>query len=335
MTAAIHQAGNKTRMNMLMNRILPLILLLVISRSAAAEDVFWVLGSFVDEDVARVEGNRISNDAGIEVLLFESIVNTRVQYRLLTGVLVAPSDLVARSDQAALRQQLMKVGVSEPWMIRFDDGPPYMETVFPDLGTDDVLSAAELAEIDTMLRDFEDEYAEGSGMLTEDIGSGLVSNPSVGLAINYVVAGSYGNAGNANDYASKLGNALPEILSHEVTVQRNEVSGEIVYRVMIGPVLPREEKGLIGLLSEWGVRGAWLLPGITAQADIGLQDIRQDTSQDSGQEISQPQREFRIPSQPGSQTSVTPVKSSRAQGDFNPVRLRKDAPNFPDPRNKH
>ena len=91
---------------MLMNRIRPLILLLVISCSAAAEDVFWVLGSFVDEDVARVDGSRISNDAGIEVLLFESIVNARVQYRLLTGVLVAP---VTRQ---ALRQQLMKVGVS-------------------------------------------------------------------------------------------------------------------------------------------------------------------------------------------------------------------------------
>ena len=92
MIAAINQTGNKPRMNMLMNRILPLILLLVISCSAAAEDVFWVLGSFVDEDVARVEGNRISNDAGIEVLIFESIVNTRVQYRLLTGVLVATSE---------------------------------------------------------------------------------------------------------------------------------------------------------------------------------------------------------------------------------------------------
>ena len=329
MTAAKSQADTKPRMSILMNRILSLILLLVISRFAAAEDVFWVLGSFVDEDVARVEGNRISNDAGIEVLIFESIVNTRVQYRLLTGILVAPS------DQVALRQQLMKVGVSDPWMIRFDDGPPYMETIFSDLGTDDVLSAAELAEIDTMLRDFEDEYAEDSGMLTEDIGSGLVSNASVGPAINYVVVGSYGTAGNANDYASKLGNAFPEILSHEVTVRRNEVSGETVYRVMIGPVLPSEEKSLIRSLSEWGVHGAWLLPGIAAQADIGLQEVSQDTSQDSGQEISQPQRGFRIPSQPGSQTSVTPVKSSRAQSDFNPVRLRKEAPNFPDPRNKY
>ena len=315
---------------MLMNRILPLILLLVISCSAAAEDVFWVLGSFVDEDVARVEGNRVSNDAGIEVLIFESIVNARVQYRLLTGV------LVATSDQVALRQRLMKVGVSDPWMIRFDDGPPYMETIFSDGGGGNGLSAAELEEIDSMLSDFEDEYAEGSGMLTEDIGSGLVSNPSVGLAINYVVAGSYGTAVNANDYASKLGDAFPEILSHEVTVRRNEVSGETVYRVMIGPVLPNEEKGLIGSLSAWGVHGAWLLPGITSQqADIDLQDVRQDTSQDSGQEISQPQRGFRIPSQPGSQTSVTPVKSSRAQSDFNPVRLRRDAPNFPDPRNKY
>jgi hypothetical protein len=333
MNAAIHQAGNKTRMNILMSRILPLILLIVISRSAVAEDVFWVLGSFANADVARVEGNRISNDAGIEVLLFESIVNTRVQYRLLTGILVAPS------DQTALRQQLLNVGVSDPWKLRFDDGPPYMETVFSDPGTGDALSSAELAEIDTMLRDFENEYAERVGMSIEELGSGLDSNPSFGPAINYVVAGSYGIAGNANKYASKLGDEFPEILSYEVTVRRNEVSGEIVYRVMIGPVLPGEEKGLIRSLSEWGGHGAWLLPGITAQADIGFQDTGQDTgqdaSQDASQDISQPRRGFRIPSQSGSQTSVTPVKSSRAQGDFNPVRLRKDAPNFPDPRNKH
>ena len=85
-------------MNMLMNRILPFILLLVIARSALAEDVFWVLGSFVDEAVARVEASRISSAAGIEVLLFKSIVNTQVQYRLLTGA------MVEQSDQAELRQ---------------------------------------------------------------------------------------------------------------------------------------------------------------------------------------------------------------------------------------
>ncbi|MBT7879575.1 MAG: SPOR domain-containing protein [Gammaproteobacteria bacterium] len=318
MIVAIHYAGNKTRMSMLMNRILPFILLMVISCTAAAEDVFWVLGSFVDEDVARVEGNRISNDAGIEVLLFESMVSARVQYRLLAGVPVAPG------DQAALGQQLMKVGVADPWMLQFEDGAPYMETVFPDLGTGDALSALELAEIDTMLRDFEDEYTEGAGMSTEDIASGLVSNPSGGLARNYVVAGSYGTARRANDYASKLGNAFPEILSHEVTMRRSEVSGEIVYRVMIGPVLPSEETALIGSLGEWGVVDAWLLPG-TAQADIDLPQAPQANSPDFDENIIQP----------GNQTSVMPVKSSRTQSDFNPVRLRKDAPKFPDPRNKH
>jgi len=217
-----------------------------------------------------------------------------------------------------------------------------METVFSDLGTGDALSAAELAEIDAMLRDFDDEYAQGAGMSvkglgmsTEDIGSGAVSTTSVGIAVNYVVVGSYGAAENANDYAGKLGNSFPEMLSHEVVVRRSEVSGDIVYRVMIGPVLPNEEQGLMGSLSEWGVRGAWLLPGVTASVDIILQDSSQDTSQDTSQDISQPQRGFGIPSQSGSQTSVTPVKSSRAQGDFNPVRLRKDSPNFPDPRNKH
>ena len=320
-----------------MKRTLPSILLMVFSCTAIAEDVFWVLGSFVDEDVARLEGNRISNNAGIEVQLFESMVNTRVQYRLLTGV------PVASSNQATLGQQLMKVGISNPWTLQFEDGAPYMETVFPDLGTSDLLSAEELAEIDSMLRDFEDEYPGDAGMSAEDIGSRLLSNPSGGLAINYVVAGSFGTEGSANDYASRLGNAFPEILSHEVTVHRSQFSGEVVYRVMIGPVLPSEEKALVSSLSEWGVPDAWLLPGITAQLDIGLHNSRQDpgqdsgdsTSQDSGQDLSQPQRGLRILSQPGSQIRNAPLENSLTESDFNPVRLIKDPPNFPDPRNKH
>jgi hypothetical protein len=327
MIAGIHSTGNKTRMNMLMNRILPLILLLVISRAAAAEDVFWVLGSFVNEDVARVEGSRISNDAGFEVLLFETVVDARVQYRLLTGV------LGDENDQASLRQQLIEVGIPDPWTLRFDDGTPYMETVFSDLGLGGELSAAELEEIDSMLNDFDDEYAEGAGtsvmdagMSTEDIDSEAVGT-SVGSSANHVVAGSYGTAENAKDYAGKLGNMSPEILSHEVTVRRSEVSGQIVYRVMIGPVLPSEEESLMASLSEQGVNGAWLLRGTPAPVDTGLQDLNQD--------IRQPQRGFRIPGKPGRKSGVAPVKSSRPQSDFNPVRLRKDPPNFPDPRDKH
>ena len=204
-----------------LNRMLPLILLLIICRSASAEDVFWVLGSFVDENTARVEGNRISNEAGVEVLLFESIVNAKVQYRLLTGALVAPG------GQADLRQQLLKVGVSDSWILRFDDGTPYMETVFSDLGAGDALSPTELAEIDAMLRDFDDEYAQGAGtwvmdmaMSTEDVGANLGGTTAVGIAGNYVVVGSYEIAKNANDYVSKLSNSLPEILAHELTVRR-------------------------------------------------------------------------------------------------------------------
>ncbi len=188
MAAGIHQSGNKTIMNMPLNRMLPLILLLIICRLASAEDVFWVLGSFVDENTARVEGNRISNEAGVEVLLFESIVNAKVQYKLLTGTLVAPG------DQADLRQQLLKVGVSDSWILRFDDGTPYMETVFSDLGAGDALSPTELAEIDAMLRDFDDEYAQGAGtwvrdmaMSTEDVGDNIgLSSTKIGRFLRQI-----------------------------------------------------------------------------------------------------------------------------------------------------
>ena len=327
---------DKNRMKMLINRMLSVMLLLVISCSAAA-NAFWVLGSFLDEDVARVDGRRISNVAGIEVLLFESIVNARVQYRLLTSLLDAPS------DQAALRQQLIKAGVSDQWTLRFDDAPPSMETIFSKKGTGNALSAIELAELDSMLNEFEDHYAEGTLMerdiWAEDINSGLVSATSVGLAVNFVVVGSYGSAKNANDYVSKLGNTFPEVLSHDVTVQRKEVSGEIVYRVMIGPVLPIDEKGLMVSLSELGVRGAWLVPEIMAPVDISFQDQDQNQNQNQNQNtdqgISQPERVFRIPDQSGSQSSFTAVKVSREQDDFNLVRLRRVSAKFPDPRNKH
>ncbi|MGV0034768.1 MAG: SPOR domain-containing protein [Candidatus Azotimanducaceae bacterium WSBS_2022_MAG_OTU7] len=172
MINAIHCAGKESSMNMLMNRILPFILLLVIARSALAENVFWVLGSFVDEAVARVEASRISSAAGIEVLLFKSIVNTQVQYRLLTGA------MVEQSDQAELRQQLVTVRGFDPWTLRFEDETPYMETVFSALGTDDALSAAGLAEIDSMLNEFDNEYADvtetsmmDTDTLAEDFGA--------------------------------------------------------------------------------------------------------------------------------------------------------------------
>ena len=313
-------------MNMLMNRMLPLILLLMISRSVAAEDIFWVLGSFLEEDVARVDGSRISNNAGIEVLLFESMVNGRVQYRLLTDVL-----RVAPSNRAALRQQLIKFGVSDLWTLRFDDAPPYMEVVFSDGTAANALSAAELAEIDSMLNYYDDGYVEGAlmdmAMLAEDNSSGLVSTTSVGLALNYVVVGSYGSIENANDQVSKLGDAVTKILSQEVTVRRKQISGEIVYRVLIGPVLPIEVNDLMGSLTEWGVLGAWLLPEVMAPAYI--------SSQGSNQDVSQPQRGFGVPSQHSSQASVAQVKVFSVQDDFNPVLLRKSSPKFPDPRNKH
>lgn len=328
MTAVLHQSGKKTIMIMPLNRMLPLILLLLVCRSVAAEDVFWVLGSFVDESDARVEGNRISNEAGVEVLLFESIANAKVQYRLLTGVLAGPD------DQADLRQRLLKVGITDAWALQFDDGTPYMETVFSDLGAGDALSSAELAEIDAMLSDFDDEYAQGSGawvmgmdISTEDIGDEFVGTNAIGIAGNYVVVGSYKSAQNANHYASKLSNSLPEILFHELTVRRNDIAGESYYRVMVGPVLQSEETDLMEVLSEWGIRNAWLLPGSTLPVDNSPKSATQD--------ISQPQRGLSIPVQSGRQTNVVPVKRAPARIDFNPVRLSKNPPNFPDPRNKH
>ncbi|MGV0034769.1 MAG: hypothetical protein ACNYPE_07335 [Candidatus Azotimanducaceae bacterium WSBS_2022_MAG_OTU7] len=102
---------------------------------------------------------------------------------------------------------------------------------------------------------------------------------------------------------------------------------------MIGPLLSSEENAVMEALSELGTVDAWILGAGLAPLDANRQS--QKLNEALSQDISQPQRGFRIPNQPGSKASLTPVNGSRHKGDFNPVRLRKYPASFPDPRDKH
>lgn len=300
-----------------MNRFF-LILLISVSLPAHAAELFWVLGSYVEQAAARDEGKRISNESGIEVLLYESIVKGAVQYRLLTGLM---SD---ESDQAGLRFQLQKVGIHDPWTLRFDQYTPYMETVFADIMLDSEFDEAELAEIDALLGAFDDDLDEFDEYYIDDFDDFAASDEllevsdweSMSRAGSYVVAGSFRESGRARELAQRLGS-----LEIAVNVEPTTVQGTNYHRVLLGSVSPGEEAGLIDRLQQLGIEGAWVLKGVAAY----------QTSQPgspASQEISQPQR-GRSSTVQGRQTVA---RNPGDDSDFNLARLKKKRLVWPDPR---
>lgn len=304
-----------------MNRFF-LILLISISLPAHAAELFWVLGSYVEQAVARDEGKRISNETAIEVLLYESNVKDVVHYRLLTGLM---SD---ESDQAGLRYQLQKVGIHDPWTLRFEQSTPYMETLFADVMLDLEFDEAELAEIDALLGAFDDDleefgedYFDDFEIETYDELLEFSSLESMSRAGNYVVAGSFRESAGAQELAQKLGS-----LEIAVNVEPTTVQGTNYHRVLLGSVLPGEEAGLIERLQQLGIEGAWVLKGDAAS--ISYQTSQPDSSAPQG--IRQSQGDLLRPST--IQGRQTVARNPGDDSDFNLARLKKKRLVWPDPR---
>ncbi len=294
-----------------MNRFF-LILLISVSLPAHAAELFWVLGSYVEQAVARDEAKRISNETGIEVLLYESIVKGAVRYRLLTGL------MSGEGDQAGLRFQLQEVGINDPWTLRFEQSTPYMEAVFADITLDSEFDEAELAEIDALLGAFDDDLGEFDEDYIDDFDSFAVSDEllelrsleSMSRAGNYVVAGSFRESGRAQELAQRLGS-----LDFAVNVEPTTVQGTQYHRVLLGSVYPGEEAGLIERLQQLGIEGAWVLSQPRSLAS---------------QEIRQPQRDLLRP--PTVQRRQTVARNPGDDSDFNLARLKKKRLAWPDPR---
>lgn len=113
-----------------------LLALLLIAAPVSAEHSFQVLGSFMEPESARKEGRRIASETGLEILLYETRVEDRLQYRLLASV---PQDPGYADRQ---EQRLAQAGIADTWTLRLPDELPFMETVFAELELSDIDSAA-------------------------------------------------------------------------------------------------------------------------------------------------------------------------------------------------
>ncbi len=201
-----------------------------------ADQAFLVLGSFVDQEAARAEGGRLARETGLEILLLESRVEDRFQYRLLTGF---PGD---ENKQQRQRRLLDASGIAESWTLRLPDELPFMETVFAELSPvpDDLEKALQPAPLPQV------ESIESPG--------------------NFVVAGSFREAGRARALVDTL------LLGYPVTVRETVISTEPYYRVLVGPVSAAEEPVVIAKLSELGIPGAWVLRAISETPSLVPQE---------------------------------------------------------------
>lgn len=290
-------------------RALLLSLFLTFCASAWAGQAFLVLGSFVDEQTAREEGQRINASAGIEVLLQESIVNSKVHYRLLTG------SMSESSDQASLKVQLQRSGVEEPWMLKFPVDVPFMETIFADLDFDSHLETAELAEIDTSLMSVTPE-----------------------ANANYVVAGSFQERAKGQALAGQLSDIPQAISVHEI-----QVFDAMFHRVLIGPVLNSEQAGVLSALKQKGVQGAWVLrsgagsgAGSKATASTQIAKIPIQILAGNGESSIGEENAPASPAKPATFNSGngSSISTQAKESSFNLATLKKKPTFWPDPRQK-
>ena len=307
------------------------LLLLLMAPLAMSEDVYWVLGSFESEEVARLEGVRIAEELGQEVMLYETDDGARRRYQLLA------SALDESEEKTVFSQRLKRAGVREAWPRQFEEAVPYIEIIFAKRAMGNPISASELAEIDAMLARFDNRDQKINEMPSSNVGlwvekEGLDAGArTVGtIAGNYIVAGSFRSLKKAKRHADEMVRKAEGIAFYEISVRRVEVSAEKFYRVMIGPVMPDEDQKVISMMRQYGIDDVWVLPSLDLSTERDYQSVVRRITKPAME--AEPDlmvsRRFQL------EKTINRSKAKNVDADFNPILLRKISPQFPDPRNR-
>lgn len=288
-----------------MNRLVLLTLLL--AAPALAEETYWVLSSYPEEEMALSEGRRISAETGIEVLKQDIDVEGVPHYRLLTGL------SSEESEHADLRDRLRQAGIEDVWMLRDDGSLPAMQTIFTEV--DDFFDESELTELDAFIEDFDDSFDDtlGPDVLLDDL-----TDPTVMGA--FVVAGSF----QSFEIASSVAGRLEAAVNYGVIMRDAEVGGDLYHRVLIGPIMQSEEADALSSLAVAGVTGGWVLPNVEVSVtQLQSVEVSPGTSDDALSLPAPPHREIPQPVEYG-------------PDDYNLAELKENQGRFswPDPRKK-
>jgi len=76
---------------------------------------YWVVGSYTNQATAMAEGEKISQETGLEIVYTVSVVAQKTHYRLLVP------QFDEAEDQSRLMRQLDLAGIDEPWLLKLDE----------------------------------------------------------------------------------------------------------------------------------------------------------------------------------------------------------------------
>ena len=196
--------------------IVSLLIICLFSGQISAAD-YWVVGSFLKEQSALIEVNRLSSRVGLVVEISEFTRAGVDHYRLV----VASADM----DRSA-KEQLANMNI-EPWLLS--------------INSTDVSSAGGIAETERVA-----VVPTGSGQ-------------------SFYVAGSYLDVEEALDIERELSASFTSVRGETALVE-----GQVLHRVLVGPLKQSDIDITGSMLAEMGFGSAWL---VNIENDDDIYDI--------------------------------------------------------------
>ncbi len=285
--------------------IFPVLLGCLFSMSAeCAEEPgnYLVVGSYEDELRATETGERLSGEAGVEVLMLPVDVSGQIYYRLLVRL------FTDEYDQARLKSQLRYAGVGDMWNTSITGSEPGLRSVFAVIDYEDV-------DLDLGLDVDIGFDIDSTSALAESF-----LQPTRLVKKNFLTAGSFRDAEQAEELYQELSADYEQVL-----VKSANVNGVDYYRVLVGPVDESSEEAFKAAARDRGIVNAWIL------RDVAVEVIEPSVAVDAGSDFREELHNITP-----SKTRMTSPDISRSQASpedkepatYNAAKLRKEPSPF-------
>lgn len=223
-----------------------------LAQETSGQATHWVVASYLQRSLAITEGERISAETGVEVLMLPVEVDGDANYQLLVRI------VADAYDQARLRSQLKSSGVTQFHDSSISGNEPEIVSLFAVLDdSGGVMGATQNFAVsdDPLPADPPSENVDID--LDLDLKSDSLSAGSADrVARRYLVVGSYRNGRHAQTLMTRLYESFDNVFTIVA-----DVSGVDHYRVLIGPVAKFDEVELQTRISVEGIDSAWYILG--------------------------------------------------------------------------
>lgn len=221
-----------------------------LAQETSGQATHWVVASYLQRSLAITEGERISAETGVEVLMLPVEVDGDANYQLLVRI------VADAYDQARLRSQLKSSGVTQFHDSSISGNEPEIVSLFAVLDdSGGVMGATQNFAVsdDPLPADPPSENVDTDlDLLSDSVSAGAADR----VARRYLVVGSYRNGRHAQNLMTRLHESFDHVFAIVA-----DVRGVDHYRVLIGPVAKFDEAELQTRISIEGIDSAWYIPG--------------------------------------------------------------------------